>query len=195
MKKIISSTLLLFIITAVASIVPPSTFACTTKADCPIGFTCTLFEHGALDCEPGPSTCNGNSDVCGNGLVCINQGGSPPHYYCNTPGGGVPVPPGQGQGASIWQAFFPNFFGGVPLSFGGFITGMLGQIYIVGLILVLIYLVWGAYRYMISGGDAKAVKAAREHMTYAVIGMVIIFLAYGIFQLLNKSLFQNTFFT
>jgi hypothetical protein len=106
-----------------------------------------------------------------------------------------PDPPGDIEGeVNIGEWFRLNFRGlSSPTSLGGFVSSLIGQIYIIGLIFDVIYLTWGSYRYLISGGDAKAAKAARDHMTYAVVGMVVIFMAYGIFILLNNQLFNRVF--
>jgi hypothetical protein len=42
----------------------------------------------------------------------------------------------------------------------------------------MIYLLWGGLQWMTSGGDAKKTLAARNRMLYAILGIVIIFLAY-----------------
>lgn len=47
-------------------------------------------------------------------------------------------------------------------------------------LLVLFYLVTGGYSYMISRGDPKAIDAAKNRITYALIGFVVIFTAYWI---------------
>ncbi len=90
-----------------------------------------------------------------------------------------------------WSKNFKN--GKAPSSLGEFVSNMIGTIYILGLIAVLVYLTWGAYKYLMSGGDPKAVKSAKDHLTYAIIGMVVIFLSYGIFTLINTSIFNNAF--
>lgn len=55
-------------------------------------------------------------------------------------------------------------------------------------ILVLLYLLWGGLQLMVSGGDPKAVQSAKEKITGALIGFVIIFAAYWIVQLLGTFL-------
>lgn len=98
----------------------------------------------------------------------------------------------------IGQSFSNNFGGGywnpagAPRTLGEVITKLIPQIYFVALLLVLVYLTWGAYRYLISGGDPKAVDAAKKQLTWAVIGMIIVFLSYGLFQLLN-TLVNNVY--
>ena len=55
-------------------------------------------------------------------------------------------------------------------------------------ILLLLYLVYGGFRLMTSGGDPKAVEAAKAKITTAVIGFVIIFAAYWIVQIVARVL-------
>lgn len=63
-------------------------------------------------------------------------------------------------------------------------TGVFKQVtntilYIVGVIAV-IMLIIGGIKYVISGGDAKKVTDAKNTILYAIIGLVISFLAYAI---------------
>jgi hypothetical protein len=55
-------------------------------------------------------------------------------------------------------------------------------------IALLIYLIIGGLQMMLSKGDPKAVQAAQGKITNAVIGFVIVFLAYFIVQLLGQIL-------
>lgn len=148
----------------------PTAFAADKNA----GETCNPstdtcpFGYSCLDADPG--------NPYGMGMICTNtQGGS------GANGGGVNI-------GALWRGLFVRS----PASPGDFVTGLLPQIYTIALILVLVYLIWGAYRYMISQGDPKAVQAAKSHLTWAVAGMIIIFLAYGLFQLLS-SLLNNIY--
>lgn len=82
----------------------------------------------------------------------------------------------------------PNF------TFGG--RGTLAQVidkvlpYLFGAagLLLLLYLIWGGFGYMMSGGDPKAVDAAKKRITTALIGFVIIFVAFWLVQLLGLVL-------
>lgn len=64
----------------------------------------------------------------------------------------------------------------VPIIFRNVITWAL----IVAGILALFYLIYGGIRYIRSGGDQEKVKGARETLTYALIGLIIIVLSFGI---------------
>ena len=71
-------------------------------------------------------------------------------------------------------------------------TGVFKQItntilYIVGIIAV-IMLIIGGIRYVISGGDAKKVTDAKNTVLYAIIGLVICFLAFAIVNFVISAL-------
>ena len=60
---------------------------------------------------------------------------------------------------------------------------------LVGLVAV-VFLVWGAFKYMASSGDEERVKAAKSTMINALIGLVIVLLSYAIVQAV-ANLLQN----
>lgn len=71
-------------------------------------------------------------------------------------------------------------------------TGVFRQIsstiiYIVGIIAV-IMLIWGGLRYVLSGGDSKKVTDAKNTVLYAIIGLVISFLAFAIINFVIDAL-------
>lgn len=80
---------------------------------------------------------------------------------------------------------------GCPVDlFGG--TGIFKQItntilYIVGVIAV-IMLIIGGIKYVISGGDAKKVTDAKNTILYAIIGLVIAFLAFAVVNFVITAL-------
>ena len=55
-------------------------------------------------------------------------------------------------------------------------------------IMLLIYLILGGLQLMFSGGDPKKVQASWSKITNAVIGFVIIFVAYWVVQLVANVL-------
>ena len=58
---------------------------------------------------------------------------------------------------------------------------------IVGLLLLL-YLLYGGYQYMLSRGDPKSIEAAKGIITNALVGFVIVFVAFWMVQLLGRIL-------
>ncbi len=75
-------------------------------------------------------------------------------------------------------------------------TGVFRQVtnvilYIVGIIAV-IMLIIGGIRYVVSGGDAKKVTDAKNTVLYAIIGLVICFLAFAIVNFVINALPSGT---
>lgn len=58
---------------------------------------------------------------------------------------------------------------------------------IIGAIAV-IMLVWGGFRYIISGGDSKKVTDAKNTILYAIVGLIIAVLAYAIVNFVLNSI-------
>lgn len=52
-------------------------------------------------------------------------------------------------------------------------------------VLLLAYLVWGGLNYITSAGDPKKAESARAKITHAVVGFIIIFVAYWVVQIVN----------
>lgn len=71
-------------------------------------------------------------------------------------------------------------------------TGVFRQItnvilYIAGIVVV-VMLIIGGIRYVVSGGDSKKVTDAKNTVLYAIIGLVICFLAFAIVNFVISSL-------
>jgi len=71
---------------------------------------------------------------------------------------------------------------------GNIITQLLPYVFALAAILLLIYLVLGGLQLMTSQGDPKAVEGARAKITNALIGLIVIVLAYAIVKLLGQIL-------
>ena len=84
--------------------------------------------------------------------------------------------------------------------FGVWLGSLLSAVLFLGSILVLLYLIWGAIEWITSGGDKGKTEAARNKITSAVIGLIVIAASYAILTLaLNflgfsnlNEVFQNT---
>ena len=72
------------------------------------------------------------------------------------------------------------------LKIGEIITQILPYVFWVTGILLLIYLLLGGFQLMFAAGDPKKVQGAWGKITNAVIGFVIIFIAYWVTQLIGK---------
>lgn len=69
------------------------------------------------------------------------------------------------------------------LGFGSIVQTLLTTLFILAIVVALFYLVWGGFKWITSGGDKAAVQQAREHVIAAIIGLVVVFLAYFILKI------------
>lgn len=51
----------------------------------------------------------------------------------------------------------------------------------------LLLLLWGAVRFILSRGDPKAIQEAQKTMTYAIIGAVIVVLAFVLITIITST--------
>lgn len=61
---------------------------------------------------------------------------------------------------------------------------VLGIILGLASIILFVMLITGSFKYMASGGDPKAVEAAKKTFTYAIAGLVVLILAFLFLQLI-----------
>ena len=66
-------------------------------------------------------------------------------------------------------------------------------LFIVAIILTLFFLIWGGISWITSAGDKTKIEGARKRLTYAVIGLVVVLLAFMIINIVG-SLFGVDFF-
>lgn len=71
---------------------------------------------------------------------------------------------------------------------GKFITNILQLAFILAVIAVLAMMIWGAFEWIISGGDKEAVGKARGKILNALIGLAILAVAYAVFKLAGSFL-------
>ena len=69
-------------------------------------------------------------------------------------------------------------------NFGGLIGTVIQFIFVIAIVAALLYLIWGGFKWITSGGDKTAVSQARDHIIAAIIGLIVIFLSYLIINLL-----------
>lgn len=62
--------------------------------------------------------------------------------------------------------------------FGETLGNILNFVFIVAIVAALGWLIYGAFKWILSGGDKTAVEEARNHITAAIVGLVIVFLSY-----------------
>ena len=63
---------------------------------------------------------------------------------------------------------------------GSLITSVLSIVMVIALVLVLVYLIWGGIGWITAGGDKGKTEEARNKITAAVIGIIILAAAWAI---------------
>src|SRR5512133_3270310 len=76
----------------------------------------------------------------------------------------------------------------IHVDIGVLITNLLPYIFGAAAIALLIYLIIGGFQMMLSRGDPKAMQGAQAKITNAIIGFVIIVIAFFVVQLLGQLL-------
>lgn len=71
------------------------------------------------------------------------------------------------------------------LTFGELIGGLIRISLVVAAVVFFFVLVIGGIRWILSGGDKQATEAARGQITAALVGLVIVFAAWAIVQLIE----------
>lgn len=66
-------------------------------------------------------------------------------------------------------------------------------LFVVGIIIALVFLIYGGIKWILSGGDKAAVDAARKHIVAAIIGLVIVVTAFVILNFVFQILFGSAF--
>ncbi len=74
--------------------------------------------------------------------------------------------------------------GGYAQNIGGVFTAVLTFVMVLAALLVLGYLIWGGIEWITSGGDKGKTESARNKITAAVIGIIVLAAAYAIFLLI-----------
>ena len=68
---------------------------------------------------------------------------------------------------------------------GKLISGLIGIAMLLAALAVFIYLIWGGFEWITSGGDKAGVENARNKITAALIGLVIVASAWAIMRLIE----------
>lgn len=66
------------------------------------------------------------------------------------------------------------------------VTNIISIFFTVGGLGVVIYFVWGAVDWILSGGDKEKISNARKKMTNAIIGLVLLSLSYVIINIVGQ---------
>jgi cytochrome bd-type quinol oxidase subunit 2 len=72
---------------------------------------------------------------------------------------------------------------GFASNLGSIISGLLNLVMIIAAVLVFLYLIMGGIEWITSGGDKGKTESARNKITAAIIGLIILAASYAILQL------------
>lgn len=64
-------------------------------------------------------------------------------------------------------------------------------LFVIGALSV-VMIIFGGLRYVVSGGNATAVTAAKNTIVYAIVGLIVAFLAYAVINFILGSLASGT---
>lgn len=78
-----------------------------------------------------------------------------------------------------------------PTTEAGIITNILNAAYFWAGVVAIALFIYGAFMYVISDGDAARVKTAKNTLLYAVIGLIIVLLAFSITAIVISGVNQG----
>jgi hypothetical protein len=67
----------------------------------------------------------------------------------------------------------------------GVFTNVISVVVGLGFIVLLIMLIWAGFKYLTSGGEPKAVQAAHQTVTWALLGIVFMAISWLVLQLIH----------
>jgi hypothetical protein len=74
------------------------------------------------------------------------------------------------------------------LKLGEIVSGLLPYLFAGAGLLLLLYLLLGGFQLMTSAGDPKKTQEAKGKITNALVGFIIVFIAYWLVQIVGKIL-------
>ncbi len=77
---------------------------------------------------------------------------------------------------------------GYATNFGTMFSSILNVVMLVAALLVFAYMIWGGVEWITSGGDKNKAEGARNKLTAAIIGLVIIAASYAVVTLVVQFL-------
>ncbi|MBI4225829.1 hypothetical protein HY612_01830 [Candidatus Roizmanbacteria bacterium] len=90
--------------------------------------------------------------------------------------------------ADIWGTIAPPT--GVPTDAGAFIGGAIRIFLIVAGMALFLYLLWGAFDWITSGGEKEKLEKARNKMTHAVVGIILVIFALALFEVIAGNILK-----
>ena len=66
-------------------------------------------------------------------------------------------------------------------------------LFVIGIVIAIVFLIYGGIKWILSGGDSKQVEGARSHIVAAIVGLIIVVGAFLILNVVFQVLTGNTF--
>lgn len=66
---------------------------------------------------------------------------------------------------------------------GAFISNVVTALLAVAVIIVLFFILWGAYEWITSGGDKEGISRARNRIIAAIVGLALLGVAFAIYKI------------
>ena len=82
---------------------------------------------------------------------------------------------------------------GYANNFGTMFSSMLNVVMLIAALLVFGYMIWGGIEWITSGGDKSKAESARNKLTAAIIGLVIVAASYAIVTMVVQFLGFGSF--
>jgi heme O synthase-like polyprenyltransferase len=101
-------------------------------------------------------------------------------------GGAVALTAASAQVALAQAVQVPNPIRGGDL--GGVLSGIVNALLIFAAAVAVLFLIIGGFRYVVSTGNPDQVESAKKTILYAILGLIIIFVAYVLVSLLQDWL-------
>ncbi len=74
---------------------------------------------------------------------------------------------------------------------GGIVSGLLNIAFYIAVFVALYYLIWGAFSYILAQGKKEDLAKARDRITWALIGLMVVLLSYFIARFVTEILGPN----
>ncbi len=130
---------------------------------------------------PQGTTCNIITLTCSTGDKCDHSAG------CISNNNGTQTGNSWGNWGEVNPAValdtLANFFkarqpGGVPIvKYNTALAFGINILFVIAILLALFYLVWGGFDWLMSGGNKQTLTSARQKVIFAIVGLIIVFLA------------------
>lgn len=172
---------------------------------------CDVVTHKCVDLNTSCGTCQSKGYTCGDYKnscnVTQNCGDCSGTDYCSNRSGGTcmrsTTSDGTGTGTDgigPWGApgsgpslgDVSKLLGvGAPANaskagFNSIIGLVLSLLILAAIILSLLFLIWGGFDWITSGGDKQKLQSARHKIVFAIIGLIIVFLAFFVVNVVSN---------